>query len=336
MRVKSRFFLRKELPLNSFIMKERKVLLDWYRKNFRPLPWRLSRNPYHIWISEIMLQQTTVKAVIPYFEKFITSFPDVKSLADSKLDDIYEHWAGLGYYSRARNIHTAAKQIKKNGFPISWKKWIELPGIGPYTSRAITSFSYSERVGILDGNVIRFLSRYHGLNLRWWTTKDRTIFQSRADKWADSNTVSEVNQALIEIGATICLSKSPKCLICPLMQSCVALKTDKIDSLPLLKKRKKQEHWLWEVVVYKNKGKFGVLKNNYAPWLKGQLIWPGKVKKLKSAPKKFVYKHSVTHHYIYVKIKESKHKPIGAVMMSPRIMKKKIPQSLIQKTFNYV
>lgn len=317
-------------------MKERTQLLSWYHKNFRSLPWRLSKDPYQIWISEVMLQQTTVQAVIPYFERWFAQFKNVKALAEAPLENVYQAWSGLGYYTRARNLHKTAKILNKKGFPKTWKKWIELPGVGSYTSRAITSFSHSERVGVLDGNVIRFLSRYHALNDKWWTTQGKSSLQLFADKWANTKYAADVNQALIEIGATLCTAKSPKCLICPVMSSCCALKENQIHKLPLTRTRKKQEHWVWDIDVYKRKGAFGFQKNNYAPWLKNQLIWPGKVRKLKTAPKTFIYKHSITHHYIYINIHQCKHKPKDVIMINSKNIKKKIPQSLIQKTFNYV
>ncbi len=317
-------------------MKARTQLLNWYRKNFRPLPWRLSQDPYQIWISEVMLQQTTVQAVIPYFERWLLEFKDVKALAQAPLDNVYEAWSGLGYYNRAQNLHKTAKILSQTKFPKTWKKWIELPGVGPYTARAITSFSYSERVGVLDGNVIRFLSRYYALNNKWWTSQGRTLLQNLVDQWANTKHVADLNQALIEIGATLCAAQSPKCLICPLIKSCQAFKENQVDVLPLMKPRRKPEHWVWDIDVYKNQGAFGFQKNNYAPWLKNQLIWPGKVKKLRTAPKTFTYKHSVTHYSIYINIHQRKSRPKNTIMIDWKNLKRKIPQSLIQKTFKYV
>ena len=145
--------------------KDRDSLITWYKENKRDLPWRNpqgsrgSKDPYRIWISEVMLQQTTVTAVIPFYEKFMNRFPKVQDLAQAKIEDVYEYWAGLGYYSRARNLHKAAQMFAENGFPKTAAELIEYPGLGPYTSRAIASLAFGEKVGVLDGNVIRVLSR---------------------------------------------------------------------------------------------------------------------------------------------------------------------------------
>jgi A/G-specific adenine glycosylase len=134
-------------------------LKSWYLKNYRDFPWRKTDDPYKIWISEVMLQQTTSTAVIPFYEKFLERFPTIQSLSKSKIEDVYECWAGLGYYSRARNLHKAAVALAKTKFPESWKELIIYPGFGPYTARAVSSFAFDENVGVLDGNVIRFTSR---------------------------------------------------------------------------------------------------------------------------------------------------------------------------------
>ena len=136
-------------------------LINWYLANRRPLPWRKDKNPYTIWISEVMLQQTTVAAVIPYFERFIERFPNQHTLAQAELSEVYEYWAGLGYYSRARNLHASAKIISDSGFPEDYSQLIQLPGFGPYTARAVASLAFDQKVGVLDGNVIRVLSRVH-------------------------------------------------------------------------------------------------------------------------------------------------------------------------------
>ncbi|MFN8943830.1 MAG: A/G-specific adenine glycosylase, partial [Pseudobdellovibrionaceae bacterium] len=156
------------------------LLKTWYLQNQRPLPWRKNQNPYAVWISEVMLQQTTVQAVIPFYERFLKRFPTVKSLADASLDDVYSYWSGLGYYSRARNIHSAAQIIAQNGFPQSYQQLMFLPGFGPYTARAVSSISFQENVGVVDGNVIRVISRVFGRNDDWWQNKQRDEYQKIA------------------------------------------------------------------------------------------------------------------------------------------------------------
>ncbi len=190
-------------------------LINWYLENQRLLPWRMDRDPYKIWISEVMLQQTTVAAVIPYFEKFIQKFPTVQILASSKLEDVYEFWAGLGYYSRARNIHASAKILAISGFAKTHTELIKLPGFGPYTSRAVSSLAFNESVGVLDGNVIRVLSRVFAIKSEWWKPLHRIQLQNYSDQLAKYGESANLNQGLMELGATVCTPQKPLCPICP-------------------------------------------------------------------------------------------------------------------------
>lgn len=310
-------------------------LLTWYEQNRRDLPWRKSRNPYMIWISEVMLQQTTVKAVIPFYEKFVHKFPTVQHLANSDLSDVYEYWAGLGYYSRARNLHAASKILAQNGFPKTYLELIELPGFGPYTSRAVSSLAFSEKVGVLDGNVIRFLCRYHNLNIEWWEQKNRAPLQKLADEWVQKVESSHMNQALMEMGATICTPQSPSCILCPLQKSCQAQKAKRVELLPLKKPRKTKQIWYWEAQILQKQKKIAYQENTYAPFLSGKLIFPGSTKQLAQPPKVYDYKHNITHHEIYVKLKVSKHmrtlKGSKLQWYSNDEIKKIHPVSLLQK-----
>jgi A/G-specific adenine glycosylase len=313
-------------------------LLQWYNQNKRDLPWRNTQDPYMIWISEVMLQQTTVKAVIPYYEKFLKKFPTVKSLSKASIKEVYTYWAGLGYYSRADNLHKASKQLSQTGFPKTHTELLEYPGFGPYTSRAVSSFAFKDKVGVLDGNVIRFLSRYHGLSIPWWENSSRITLQGYADNWVSNTDSSQTNQALIEIGATICTPKSPSCLLCPVRRDCTAYAKNLQDSLPLKKERKKNEIWIWEPEIYIQSGKIGFTKNNYASFLKGKMIFPGRVKKLKTAPKIYNYKHNITHHEIFVKL--TKKNKIATKDKLTWITKNQIvkinPASLIQKALKFI
>lgn len=279
-----------------------KLLLEWYKANHRNLPWRANRDPYKIWLSETMLQQTTVVAVIPYFERFIAKFPNVKALAQANLDEVYELWAGLGYYSRARNLHKAAQILAENGFATSYEQLIELPGFGPYTSRAVSSIAFDEPVGVLDGNVIRVLSRIYGINSDWWSTKPRQELQKLSDELAQTGPSHQMNQALMELGATICTPQKTMCLLCPWKTHCRGLKKNMVAQLPKKKARKNSEVWIWNPILSLQKDKVLVCKNEYAPFLKGQLLFPGKIKKSIDKPKTFDLKHSITHHAIYIKI----------------------------------
>jgi A/G-specific adenine glycosylase len=313
-------------------------LVKWYRQNRRQLPWRSDANPYRIWISEVMLQQTTVTAVIPFYERFLSRFPTVHDLAKASVGEVLEYWAGLGYYSRARNLHKAAQHLSANGFPKTHQELMELPGFGPYTSRAVASLSFNERVGVLDGNVIRVLSRSLGLKIQWWKPEGRNKLQLLSDQLVENENPSDVNQGLMELGATICTPQSPACLLCPWSQSCVARNEDKIAKLPLAKPKRDREIWIWQPVVHRRGQKVAVLENNYAPFLKGHLLWPGKVKKAAIPPKKFSFKGTVTHHDIYVVVdaKQAKAKSAQLRWLDTSNLKREIPSSLIRKVLDYV
>ena len=278
-------------------------LLEWYRQNRRDLPWRQNRDPYRIWISETMLQQTTTTAVIPYFEKFVERFPSLKSLATAKIESVLEAWAGLGYYSRARNLHKAAQLLHQLGaFPRTHEELLELPGFGPYTSRSVASLAFDAQVGVVDGNTIRVLSRAEGHDWEWWQGKVRAQIQARADAWVEGVPSYEMNQALMELGRTICTPKSPSCLLCPLRASCVSLKQSRVETRPGSKPKRAREIWLWEPVVKIQKEQILIRRNHDIPFMKGQWLLPGQARRLKAKPKSFDYRHSVTHHDIYVTV----------------------------------
>ncbi|MEK6627415.1 MAG: A/G-specific adenine glycosylase [Bdellovibrionota bacterium] len=280
----------------------RKELLNWYRVNKRDLPWRKNRDPYSIWISEVMLQQTTVAAVVPYYEKFMSHFPNVETLARASESEVLEMWAGLGYYSRARNIHKSAKLISTQGFPQKAESLLELPGFGPYTSRAVASLSYNEAVGVLDGNVIRILSRVHGFKLNWWLPKDRKQLQNLSDELASTKYNSEINQGMMELGATVCTPKKPLCLLCPWKTKCEARKNNLIELLPLSKPKQKGELWHWQMNVHIKNNKIYLEKNTVTPFLTNLLFPPSKAKAVNKKPMKYDLKHSVTKYDIYIQI----------------------------------
>lgn len=279
-----------------------KDLVEWYKKGHRDLPWRKTKDPYAIWISEIMLQQTTSQAVIPFYEKFLKRFPTLKSLSTASIEEVYALWAGLGYYSRARNILKAAQQLATVPFPQSWEQLITYPGFGSYTARAVTSFAFGESVGVVDGNVIRCLSRVLDLDLQWWSTKGRAEFQKSADALVHANNTPLVNQALMELGATICTPKSPTCALCPWSHSCLALKRKTISQRPLSKPRPEMEVLLWTPEIHIRDNKVAMVDNTYAPFLKNSKIFPGTLQKLKAPPKEFDFKHAITRYQIYTKV----------------------------------
>lgn len=289
-------------------------LLSWYRLNLRPLPWRINRDPYRIWLSETMLQQTTVTAVIPYFERFLKRFPTLKSLAEAQEAEVREQWAGLGYYSRASNLWKAARALHVHGgFPRTYLELSEFPGFGPYTSRAVSSLAFDEPVGVLDGNVIRVLSRVHAWPAQWWRPAERRELQATVDQWVQGTPSFEMNQAIMELGATICTPKSPTCLLCPLQKTCMALKTKQISLLPRPKPRRQREIWLWEPELSLKKGQVALSKDHDLPFLRGHLVPPGTAQRLKQKPKDYHFTHSVTHHDIFVRVRQGRNHAFGAV-----------------------
>lgn len=320
--------------------KDQKKLLAWYQENQRPLPWRQNRDPYRIWISETMLQQTTTTAVIPYFERFMNAFPTLNDLATAREQSVVAAWAGLGYYSRARNLHKAARLLNElNEFPQSYAELIKYPGFGPYTARAVSSLAFSEKVGVLDGNVIRVLTRYYGLKLEWWKTSARKQLQDEVDQWMQELPSEQMNQALMELGATVCTPQNPSCLLCPLVAHCQAHQQDLKEQLPLKKPKKAREVWLWQPEVHKKGQKIALIKNTYAPFLKGHWILPGQAKQTSKKPKAYDFRHSITHHDIFVTLCDSnlKMKSLknnGLKWVPKDEIKEWIPASLVQKALS--
>jgi len=288
------------------IKQDREKLIQWYQKNKRTLPWRASRDPYKIWISEVMLQQTTVTAVLPFYEKFMNRFPSVKSLAKASLEDVYEYWAGLGYYSRARNLHKAAQLFAEKGFPQKADELIEFPGLGPYTSRAVSSLAFNEKVGVLDGNVIRILCRKYGLKLKWWEPSEKNKLQIIADELAQTEFNADLNQGMMELGATVCTPKKVMCLLCPWNKDCVSYKENLVESIPLKKPKDKFQIWKWDFEVIINQDLFYLEPNQVTPFLKENLLPLSKAKLLNQKPKDFHFKHGVTKYDIYVSVQTKK------------------------------
>ena len=287
-----------------------KQLTAWFKENQRPLPWRAIKDPYSIWVSEVMLQQTTVKAVIPYYERFLKRFPTVSSLAKATIQEIYTLWSGLGYYSRARNLHAAAREIYRlKKFPDNHKALLELPGFGDYTARAVSSIAFEEPVGVVDGNVIRVFSRVYNQNWLWWNNNVRKEIQKIADEWARHDKPSLVNQGLMELGATICTPQKPSCFLCPIRQGCEAFKAGTIDLLPVQRPRKAREVWIWDVELVENKNRYLLSASHDLPFLKSSWVFPGQIKKSKEKPKSFHVRHSITHHDIFVRIHQQKRRP---------------------------
>ena len=212
------------------------ILLDWYADNKRDLPWRDTADPYRIWISEIILQQTRVAQGYEYFLRFIRRFPDVETLASASEDEVLKYWQGLGYYSRARNLHAAAKSM--NGkFPESYQEVRALKGVGDYTAAAICSIAYNMPYAVVDGNVYRVLSRYWGIDTPIDSTEGKKLFAALANEMLDKSRPAAYNQAIMDFGAIQCTPQSPNCMFCPLADSCTALSKGQVMQLPVKQHR---------------------------------------------------------------------------------------------------
>lgn len=220
-------------------------LAKWYLLNKRELPWRESSNPYHIWISEIILQQTRVNQGLTYYERFIRRFPDVISLSEANEDEVLKCWQGLGYYSRARNLHTTARTITSlhNGvFPVDYQTILKLKGIGEYTAAAICSFAYRLPYAVVDGNVFRLLSRFFGIQTPIDGNEGKKEFSELAQELLDKKNPGPHNQAMMDLGAIICTPSSPYCNECPLQDGCYSFANRSWMNFPVKKQKTKQRN----------------------------------------------------------------------------------------------
>ncbi|KJF42750.1 A/G-specific adenine glycosylase [Draconibacterium sediminis] len=228
-------------------------IYNWYHINKRDLPWRKDRDPYKIWLSEIILQQTRVEQGKNYFYRFAEAYPTVNDLASAHEDEVLKLWQGLGYYSRARNLHASAKIIalQYNGtFPNDYKNILALKGVGPYTAAAIASIAFDLPFPAVDGNIYRVLSRYYGIETPIDSSAGKKEFQQLAEELIRGQNPGMHNQALMEFGALQCVPKSPKCETCPLSDSCFALKNGLVNQLPVKEKKTKQRHRYFYYYIY--------------------------------------------------------------------------------------
>ncbi len=243
-------------------------LLDWFSENARDLPWRKTSDPYAIWVSEIMLQQTQVKTVISFWERWMRKLPTIKTLANAPSEKIHKLWEGLGYYTRVRNMQTAAKTIleKHDGkFPENFDDVLALPGIGRYTAGAICSIAFNQPTPILDGNVIRVLTRVFGIdgnpreketNAQLWSLAKKLVANSKLKTKNSKLSCSHLNQSLMELGALICTPRQPKCLLCPIRKECVAFRENRIAELPNQEKRVEPTKRNFVAFIVERDGKF--------------------------------------------------------------------------------
>ena len=282
------------------------ILLKWFRENGRDLPWRQTRDPYAIWLSEIILQQTQVKQGWDYWERFMRRWPTVEALATATEDEVLREWQGLGYYSRARNLHYAAKQIVALGhFPDTLEEIKQLKGVGDYTAAAIGSIAFNLPAAVVDGNVYRVLARHFGIDTPINTTEGKKLFQSLAQELLPLATegtplVAAYNQAIMDFGAIQCTPQSPKCMVCPLMESCVALREGRVGDLPVKQKtlQVRERHLIYIYIRCKGytaihrRGPGDIWQGLWEPWL------------VNSAPDgatliKQGVKHVLTHRILY-------------------------------------
>ncbi|MDG1731147.1 MAG: A/G-specific adenine glycosylase [Algibacter sp.] len=248
-----------------------KTLTHWYSNNKRKLPWRQTKNPYYIWLSEIILQQTQVKQGLPYYDAFVGKFPTVFDLAEADESDVLKLWQGLGYYSRARNLHASAKYIatELNGrFPNNYKDLLKLKGVGDYTASAIASICFDEVTAVVDGNVYRVLSRYFGIYTAINSSKGAKEFKALAQELIDKKDPAEFNQAIMEFGATQCKPKNPYCGICPFKDSCIAFNKNVIHELPVKTKSAKAKKKYFNFLVFISEDEKTILEKR-----EGKGIW---------------------------------------------------------------
>lgn len=246
-------------------------LINWYLENKRDLPWRKTKNPYFVWLSEIMLQQTRVAQGLSYYLTFIEEFPTVFDLANADEEKVLKLWQGLGYYSRVRNLHFTAKYIANEldgKFPESYGKIIKLKGIGDYTASAISSICFDETKAVVDGNVYRVLARYFGIDTPINSTKGIKEFKELAQTLIDTKKPGTYNQAIMDFGAIQCKPKNPICLFCPFNDSCVALQKGLTDTLPIKEKKTKVRNRYFNYLVVKTTDNKTILNQR-----KGKGIW---------------------------------------------------------------
>ena len=253
-------------------------LLKWFDQHQRQMPWRTDPRPYYVWLSEIMLQQTQVDTVIPYFQRFIAAFPDVHTLAAADQQEVLKLWEGLGYYSRARNLHKAAQVVvAEHGgeLPQQYDDLMSIPGLGPYTAAAVSSIAFGQPVPVVDGNVLRVFCRFWGIDADIRQPRVRRELHSRLEPFIAKSPPSAFNQAIMELGALVCRPKSPHCSRCPLSGDCVAYRDHRTAELPVKSKRKPVPHYPIAVGIIWKDGKILIGRRRQDQMLGGLWEFPG-------------------------------------------------------------
>ena len=281
-----------------------KTILNWYAINGRELPWRQTTNPYAIWLSEVIMQQTRIAQGTAYWERFMKRWPNVHELAKATEDEVLREWQGLGYYSRARNLHKAAQQIVSLGrFPHTYKELKQLKGIGEYTASAISSISFAEPVAVVDGNVYRVLARYFGIDTPIDSTEGKKGFKAMAQEYLPKEAPAAYNQGLMDFGAIQCTPTSPNCEVCPLIDTCFAANNNKVAELPVKAKKTKQRERHFSFIYIRCNGETAIRRRGAGDIWQG--LWELPTKELlgnaienATLIKKNV-KHVLTHQIIF-------------------------------------
>ena len=291
------FLIRTFVAIMSFTT----TILQWFRDNGRALPWRETKDAYAIWLSEIILQQTRIEQGRPYWERFMRRWPTVELLAAASEDEVLREWQGLGYYSRARNLHKAARQVvEMGGFPQTLEDIKRLKGVGDYTAAAIGSIAFGLPAAVVDGNVYRVLARHYGIATPINTTEGKREFAALAQDLLPKNEASAYNQGIMDFGAMQCTPQSPQCMLCPLQETCVALREGRVNELPVKQKtlKVKERRLTYIYIRYKGmtaihrRGEGDIWQGLYEPWLV-EKVPEGAVLLRQNV------KHVLTHRVIY-------------------------------------
>ena len=281
-----------------------KTILNWYAINGRELPWRQTTNPYAIWLSEVIMQQTRIAQGTAYWERFMKRWPNVHELAKATEDEVLREWQGLGYYSRARNLYKAAQQIVGLGrFPQTYKELKQLKGIGEYTAAAVSSISFAEPVAVVDGNVYRVLARYFGIDTPIDSAEGKKVFKTMAQEYLPKEAPAAYNQGMMDFGAIQCTPGSPNCEVCPLIDTCFAANNNKVADLPVKAKKTKQRERHFSFIYIRCNGETAIRRRGAGDIWQG--LWELPTKELlgnaienATLIKKNV-KHILTHQIIF-------------------------------------
>lgn len=271
----------------------RRALLDWFGRHRRELPWRATTDPYRIWLSEIMLQQTQVAVVAPYYERFLKRFPSLESLAAASEDEVLSLWAGLGYYARARNLHRAARLIAQSGrFPDTLEEIRALPGVGDYAAAAIASIAFNRPHAAVDGNVLRVLARLDNDFADITAARTKNRLRARAEQLLDRRDPGTFNQALMELGATICLPRNPRCSACPIERFCQARQMATQHELPVRRARRQTVHLERALLVIRKPEGFLMRRRRGEFW---EFPEAGQVAAARILAEYGCFRHTITH-----------------------------------------